>query len=490
MERKVSCTCGGYLTVYLALVLAVLLSLYLALIEGARSGAMRLEAECVMDIGLNSVLAEYHRELFDRYNLFVLDSSYGTTQVGSVNVEGHLETYLNRNFSLENVFLADFLYRDFLALSVKEIEMTKMSILSDHGGAVFRTRAVEAVKDDVGLGLLEDLKAWMETVEINGLNERDLSAERAEIDREIQGYDGTEVQISEEEWAAVEVSSPTEQLNAVGQEGILKVVAEDPGSLSAKGITEEGLIAFRMARGNVSQGTFLPEELSAGEGLAERFLFQEYLLKYMGQYEGGGKQDGALSYQIEYLIAGEETDMDNLRKVANILCGIREVANLIYLYSDQGKCAEAETLAAVIAAALLLPEITPLLKQALLFGWAYAESLWDVKMLLKGEKVPLLKDSSSWHCGLEGALRLSWDTESGTGDGHGLSYEDYLRLLMSFTDLDTLTARAMNMVEADIRLTAGNSHFRLDACYDWIEMRAVVESAYGYEYEITRQKKY
>ena len=31
------------------------------------------------------------------------------------------------------------------------------------------------------------------------------------------------------------------------------------------------------------------------------------------------------------------------------------------------------------------------------------------------------------------------------------------------TDLDVLTTRAMNMVEADIRLTQGNGNFRLDA---------------------------
>ena len=55
---------GAYLTVYLALVMSVLLSLCLALIEGARSKAVMLEAECVVDIGMNSVLAEYHRELF------------------------------------------------------------------------------------------------------------------------------------------------------------------------------------------------------------------------------------------------------------------------------------------------------------------------------------------------------------------------------------------------------------------------------------------
>ena len=58
------------------------------------------------------------------------------------------------------------------------------------------------------------------------------------------------------------------------------------------------------------------------------------------------------------------------------------------------------------------------------------------------------------------------------------------------TDTDKLTGRAMNLVEADIRLTAGNADFRLDGCFDRIEAYICVESAYGYQFELTRQKSY
>ena len=51
----------SYLTVYLTLTLTLILSLCLALIEGVRQNAIFLEAECVTDIGLNSIFAEYHR---------------------------------------------------------------------------------------------------------------------------------------------------------------------------------------------------------------------------------------------------------------------------------------------------------------------------------------------------------------------------------------------------------------------------------------------
>ena len=61
---------------------------------------------------------------------------------------------------------------------------------------------------------------------------------------------------------------------------------------------------------------------------------------------------------------------------------------------------------------------------------------------------------------------------------------------MAFADLEDLTKRAMNMVEADIRTTPGNAAFRLDGCYDWVEFEAKVKSRYGYEYSIRRGKEY
>ena len=48
----------AYLTVWLALCLMLVLSLFLVLIDGARRNGGRLEAECVTDIGLQSILAE------------------------------------------------------------------------------------------------------------------------------------------------------------------------------------------------------------------------------------------------------------------------------------------------------------------------------------------------------------------------------------------------------------------------------------------------
>ena len=94
------------------------------------------------------------------------------------------------------------------------------------------------------------------------------------------------------------------------------------------------------------------------------------------------------------------------------------------------KSMEAELVAGVIATLLAVPEITELLKVSLLLGWAYAESLYDVKTLLEGGKIPLIKDDATWHFGLQGALEANISNEN-FREETGLSYEDYLRIFFN-----------------------------------------------------------
>ncbi len=62
---------NAYLTVYLSLIFGIVLSLLFVLIEGAAVGATRAQAELVADLGLDSVFAEYNRELLEQYEVFL-----------------------------------------------------------------------------------------------------------------------------------------------------------------------------------------------------------------------------------------------------------------------------------------------------------------------------------------------------------------------------------------------------------------------------------
>lgn len=487
--RSKMMTTNAYLTVYLTLTMTIILSLCLVLIEGARQNAIFLEAECVTDVGLNSILAEYHRELLGQYNLFAVDSSYGTSLPQAAYTESHLSGYIEKNLSMDDIFLDWLLYRDFMGMSLEKVDVKKVSILTDGNGAVFRRRAAEAVWDDMNLDLFQDLQEWLTVVESEDLTERDMSEEKRKYDEELESYDGEERQISETEWITIDVVNPTSPLEELRGKGILTWAVDNPSALSDKSISFANLIESRIAAGSINKGNIVLEELTEAQKLLERFFFQEYLMRYMGHY-GEESEEDALSYQIEYLIVGKDNDSQNLQDVVSYIFAIREVANTSYIIADEDSRVIAEGVAKVLAAAMGVPEAAEILEWILLFGWAFAESIYDIRCLMAGEEIPLMKSSETWYCSLDKALTFHQLAEDFSSEDEGLSYEDYLRIFMSLQDEDELTIRAMNMVEADLRATPGNKYFRLDGCFDSVEVAVHIKSAYGYTCEITRRKGY
>lgn len=475
---------SGYLTVYAALTLTVMISLCLVLIEGVRRNTIAFETECVMDIGMDSVLAEYHRELLRRYGLFMIDTSYGTDYPSFLNTEQHLSEYLSRNLSYEDCYQLSFLYRDLLGMKLEDVQILRVSLATDNGGRAFQHRAAEHMQSRLGLDVVGELLEWLETVEGYGLLEQDIEAQLERTGEEIRQYDGMERQIGEEEWVKISVPDPTRPVQQLRREGILKWVVEDVSQLSAVTIDPEQYISRRAARGEINHGSsWDQEELN----VLDNIFLLEYFLAYAGRY-GAPMENSLLQYQVEYLLGGNACDRDNLRQVASWLCAIREAANVIYLMGNEMKKGEAEALATILSSAIALPELEPLFETALILTWAYLESLYDVKTLLAGGRIELFKTDESWHYSLENIWNPSTG-EQGTG-GSGLSYEDYLRIMLYVQPADTLTMRFMDLMEMDIRRTPGNENFRMDGCIDGLEAEAAIRSGYGYQITIRREKQY
>lgn len=496
---------GAYLTVYLTLVMAILLSLFLVMVEGVRKNSFYLQAECVTDIALNSCLAEFHQELFRQYGLFAIDASYGTEIPDVKNTERHFQDYIEGNLRTEDIFLNRLFYRDFLQQKTESLEVTGVRLLTDQRGKIFRIRAAETVWNESVPGKAQQLLEWMKIVDSDQLLDRDVAAEKKAWDDKLQRFakkdekkdekkdaekdaeSGYVDAFSTEGGTSPSIENPTDFLERKRKEGILKWVVKDAGNLSGAGIETEYLIGKRMQRNQLQKGELELEESMEIDPVIERVLFQEYLISRMGHYGKESQQD-CLKYQIEYLIAGRNNDLDNLRSMANRLLAFREAANITYISTDEEMKAAAEILATALATLLEIPEAADVLKYILLYGWAFAESLYDVKCLLAGEKIPLMKDQQSWHYDLDTALGL--DTPDSGGCNEGLCYEDYLRIFMYVQKEDVLTGRAMDMVEGDIRMTPGNEMFCLDGCIDAMEVSVNYCSKFHYDCNVTRQKGY
>lgn len=480
----------GSVTIYLALTLSVMLSLFLTLIEGARTSAVRMQTECAMDLGLYSVFAEYHRELLEQYDLFFIDTSYGEGNFTIANTTEHLQGYIEDN-TKQNSGIAGYLTRDLLAMKVEHVQINKFTLASDEEGQVFKRQAVSYMKDKYGLSYIKELEKCMEQVEDESLLERDITAERNANQKAIDNTELPKKQVGEEEWEEIPLDNPADEVNATRNKGVLALVTKRDAVISNETIASENYISHR--KRNEGNGLLKREGLSSGDEL----FFHGYLLDKYGTYVNP-LEKSRLKYQVEYILAGKENDTDNLQWVVNRLLLMRETANVVYLFSNETKMAEAEALALTLSAVIQLPELAQLVQVAILFAWAYAESVYDVKQLLSGKRVPLIKTDETWHFGLEGMLSYEegLEDEDGKLESHietledGLSYEDYLMVLLSVVDKETKTYRAMDLIEMDIRKTAGNERFRMDGCVDYIEATAFLSSQFGYECDITRDYCY
>ncbi len=472
----------GYLTIYLSLTLMIMLSLCLTLIDGARRSCVRLEAECITDAATYSVMAEYHRELFRQYNLFYIDSSYGKDYPSFYNTQARLQYYLEQNTKEEECTLFDFVYKDLLGLELLETVAEQVAFATDDDGRRFQKKAAQVVLQDVGAGLVEEVLEHVGVVESHGMAEYDIQAQTQAVGKEIDAIVEKKSAEGNSLWT-MEIKTPMEYVGGLMAQGVLYSVLGGE-KISESYVDVSSYISARRKRGELNQGNGTIQEVS----MAEKILFHEYLLRYAGYY-GQEKEEGLLKYQIEYLLGGQGSDKENLAHVVSVLCGIRSASNVIYLCGDNEKTAAAEAVATVLATAVFVPELAPAFETVLLLGWAYVESLYDMKVLMAGGRVPLIKSDADWHYDLDSILE-GVDIQVNDPGQKGLSYKDYLHVLLYLMNAEKLTFRFMDIMEMDIRRTPGNEAFRMDGCIEWMNVRTFFRSRSGYQHEVNVQMNY
>lgn len=472
MSRKGA---DGYLTIYISLTLLVMLSLCLTLIEGARRSCTRLETECAVDIGLNSIMAEYHRELFRQYNLFYIDSSYGTRVPTYCNTQNRLQYYIEQNLNPQKGGVYESVYKDFLGLQLLDAYVDKVVFATDAEGMRFRKKAAQVMLDETGLGYVEDILTWVGIVDEKKLTEFNLDEACREINKEIE-------EVVEEKDNAEDFEMPMGYVSELSGQGILMSVTNGE-NISDQTVNLSAYISERRKAGTINSGNVSDLE---GISLVEDVLFHEYLISHAGYY-GQEKEGSLLKYQVEYVLFGANCDRENLSRTLSSLFLIRGASNVIHLYSDAVKVNAART--AAFAVTFFLPEIEPLVEIALILGWAYVESIYDLKVLLAGGKVPLLKSGEDWHYDLDSVLS-SVETEVAGTNQRGLTYKDYLHILLYLTNGQQITFRFMDLMEMDIRNTEGNAAFRMDGCIEWLSVGAVVKAKSGYMHSVKAQMGY
>ena len=501
MEKK------GSITVFLALVLSILLSLVSASLQSVQAAATRTQILNGMDIGLYSLFGQYDRSLLRDYDLFFLDGTQGGTELNLAAVYDNLESYIK-----------PVLKQNGRKLRIKQGGFTGYRLATDQNGEVFYHQAVSYMKDTLGSQgvqvLLKRMKEKEEKTkkaeedgkstengetlknydsEMNNAFNKSKEAEenaKTEETKKDDGNNGADFESgdAEDEFSDGEsndAKNPIPAIKKIRTMSILDLVVPPAKGISDVQISTKDFVSKR----NIQKGMSMPGEATEDSSQSSQLLFQKYLTDRLGNYQKPASS--GLQYQQEYILGAGDNDRANLRIVANRLIMIREGINAAYLMSDPAKRAQMHALALGIASAFLVPPAAFIIEGALLLCWAFAESVLDVRELFHGGKVPIVKSAATWQVSLESIPHLleNLDSQRKTNE-NGMSYEDYLQVLLMTKSKKEKLDRGMDMIEVSIREKKGRDSFRLDCCIEAIEASVDVSSSRKKVFNVTRQYSY
>lgn len=492
----------GSMTVFCSLLLSVLAALMGALLLLAKISAGRAHTAMAMDQVMFSQMAKYDQTLMDEYHVFFMDGGYGgeTLQTGKIldEIESELSCLLMPSKE-KSLFGA----MNFLDLTLENSGITGYTLATDQNGSVFREQIIQYMKDTLVLqnissmvkgwreeeGSLEEMESLMTALEESS---KSFSLELLQQDSE-QPKEGEEVLPEESQTAvsaedkqkAKETKEVLESVQKVKRSTILEFVMKTPECISDWTVKKSTLLSERKKQ----KGMGVLELTERDDKITDTFLFQEYLLRNLNCYGRELHKTGP-SYGLEYILGGKPSDAENLEHAVKQLLLVREAANAAYLYSDGQRRAMAESAAMLVAAVFLIPEFEGAIASALILAWAYVESLVDVRALLSGKAVPMIKNSSSWQVEFEDIPAALTDPDSLTKSSGTTYYKDYLRTLLVLVSDQKETIRCMDVVEQTLRGLPGKENFSLDCAIDTLEVAVSVTSEKKKELEIVESRSY
>ncbi len=532
----------GSITVYMSLSLLIMISLISASLYSARVAAGRTALASGLEQSLYSFFGHYDRELFRKYGLFFADGGYGegALQMGKVSNEIRENASYIVSPDKNTVPVA----KNVIGMSDLETELQGYILATDQHGGPFAQQVSLAMKEKLGAdalqGLLSGLQGDFDKME--NYEERKAAARTEEADRTYDemknsaagenggspggsaahgggntsgsgshgggstsgsgsmsgggntsgsggmsgggapdGSAGTEsagATLSEEKKNLVET------LRQLRTRGVLSLVIPEGKAVPEYAPASENFVSQRSLQSGVNM---IPEPVSGFDSKTMMLIF----LTEMFPCYTSEENDSEFKCQMEYAAAGKGSDAENLESVCRKLLAMREASNLAYLLSNPAKAAEADELALAVCSAFGHPELQFLVSLALKSGWAFAESILDVRELLDGGKIALVKSDDSWQLSIDALPYVLSQADSiRHSSSNGLGYKNYLRLILLTKNQAALTGSAMDLTEWNVRQAEGKGSFRLDSCIGSMDVilkgnlgnkELAVREIYGYE---------
>ncbi len=428
-------------TVFLSMITVSLLLFVGALMRAGEIQLSKYYKRGEADVAVQSAFGEYHEGLYETFDIFAIDA-----------------TYESKGFDLDHIKQR----LEFYGMSDTQVDFVGVQHLTDYEGAAAREQIVNYIEMKFGFGHLDKLinqsEEW-ERLSSEGIEQNDLE-------------DGS---LGGEELGGEELLG---NLTGLDSMGIVQLVFPKGNTISKTTVDLDQLPSRRTL--NQGHGSFLQPKTTE---VVERFALTQYSAEKF-QHAADEERSQGLSYELEYLVAGKHSDAKNLESVVHQLLLVRTGANYLCLMNSSGKQAEVSALSLTLATAVGVPSLESAFKQALLLGWAYGESVMDIRSLLEGQAVELIKQEKDWQLSLSGLFLLGTAQDKKSSGSHtdtGLYYEDYIETLLYLKGVDLLTMRILDLIEMRIS-EYGSKSFQVDHCISKLDLSCMASVPEGYQY--------
>ena len=412
----------GSITVFSALCMSFVLSALFVLLEAARFYGLSQYADWKGRQGVECVAAEYQPYLWEEFHLLMLDGGYSTDFFEIGNMTGRMKEKLDENLNQKN-FGWQFPDMNLFQMETSHIYEPKYLLVTDADGEVLLDMISAYMKKNLPREAAEEIR--QRYINQNDMKNNTTNVEET-IDQAKESIESARAEKEKTEKAKTDngkaengrqenesIANRTNEKDTQPlEENPLDVVNEirKSMSLSTLGLVVENAGEISTKRMNLAEAI---EKRTCSEGNINyeaesdwyrKILVLEYVESNFSNY-CSPKENHAYSYELEYLIGGHEEERKNLEEVVNRLLLYRCASNVTYLLSDREKMLQSETIAAALAGFTGNPAIIKTVQIAVVGAWAYIESIQDIRALLMGGKIALVKSKEQWTTDLSHLLQ-------------------------------------------------------------------------------------
>ncbi len=332
------------------------------------------------------------------------------------------------------------------------------------------------------------------------------------------------------------VEDPRENMNSIMKSSIIDMVFDNDESISKKKIKKETL-PFNLVEENGKDikenhnDTILDnlfqslnlitglKELEATE-LFNKLLVNEYIIEHFNGYleenkdisnkndinQNKDNSDLPLNYQKEYILSGKDNDYLNLECVLKKILLLRFLFNFVYILSDKEKVEQAKSTSLLLNfSGIVGGVISNIVTIMILASWCYAESLVDLKAIVSGKNLSLIKTKVEWKINYLELFKINKNlikqkAELISNNESGFNYNDYIKILLLLLPEQEKIYRSLELVEININ-NKYNKNFKIKNCLYGLNIKIKCEveplfikmmnyNSFNYVYDIEREYIY